>query len=330
MNVSQQFAAVSGKVRSAPLRNFKARLPAMADNGMQPHLSIQREQRSGKVDLAEGTQAIGGDPACDIVILGLEPKTYFNLSLETEKGVPSIVVHILADDIRLNGRDLAKDAVLRLKPSDELQFGGATCKIGGIRQPARPASRRRIVAALLLSLSAGLIALLVVDGVGTSKAPPVQPQQRVLRTPTNVLINELRDALRMSSLKLDVRLDQSGSEVQIGDAKEPLTISEKQKLAGILASFERRSELPLKDMTRLTSGLDSFVASIALEPVKFVVGSDGRRYREGDLLAEKWRVESIQPGGIVVSREGKQDIIATAPVSTPVVMHLATRDQAIR
>lgn len=330
MNLTQQFAAVSEKVRSAPLSNLKNQLPLRAAAETQPFLSIQRQQRTGKVELSIGTQAVGGDPACDIVILGLEQKTYFNLSLESELSGPSVVIHVLTDGMALNGQALAKDAVLRLKPSDELHLDGAICRVGGFKVPVKRGSKRKKIAALLLAGSAALLAGFVMEGTSTATVTAPSSQQRTLRTPTNVLIKELRDALRMSALRLDVRLDQEGGQLLVGDEKETLTIGEKQKLVSILTAFEKRSELPLTDMTRLTSGLDGFIASIAIEPVKFVVGSDGRRYREGDILSEKWRVETIQPGGIVVSRDGKEDTIATAPVSTPVVLHLATRDQAIR
>ncbi|MFW8584014.1 hypothetical protein ACOJBM_00860 [Rhizobium beringeri] len=58
----------------------------------------------------------------------------------------------------------------------------------------------------------------------------------------------------------------------------------------------RRSPVPVVDMTTLSSGLAGFVAAAGYAPVKFVVGNDGRRYREGETVSGDWRIKEIRPG----------------------------------
>lgn len=324
---SEQFTAMKGKVRSLPLPKMPARLPAVgAASSGKPFLAINRQSRQGQIDLIYGSQTVGGDPSCDIVILGLAPQTYFSLSLEAAKGGVSAVLHVLSEGVSLNGKPLAKDTVHRMRPSDQLGVDDVVCRLGGVSAPRSVRNKRKRAAAALLALSAVLVTLLVFDSHKGDQTNVDQSAARSVITPPNILIKELRDALRMSSLKLDVELDRNGGEIRIGSQRDSLTLSEKQKLANVLTSFERRSALPISDQTKLTSGLESFIASIAVAPVKFVVGTDGRRYREGEMLADKWRVEAIQPGGVVVSRDGRRDVIATGPAPAAVSLYLANRE----
>lgn len=323
----EQLTAIKGKVRSVPRPKMPAKLPALgAGPSGKPFLLIQRQERQGRIELSLGSQTIGGDPGCDIVILGLSPRSHFALDLENGPRGFSAALHVLADGVNMNGRALLKDSIHRLRPNDQISVENAICRVGGISAERPGRKRRKKAAAALLALSAVLVSLLVFDGPHGSEVNADQPAKHAILTPPNVLIQELRDAIRMSSLKLDVELDRNGAEIRVGSQRDSLTLAEKQKLTNVLASFGRRSALPIADQTKLTSGLDSFIASIAVEPVKFVVGSDGRRYREGDLLADKWRIDAIRAGGVEVSRDGRRDVIATGPTSSAISMHLANRE----
>ncbi|MCJ8510555.1 hypothetical protein MUU53_22080 [Rhizobium lemnae] len=292
-----------------------------------PALQITRNGRVGEVELQNGSQTVGGDVSSDIVVLGLEARPCLRLELQDDGGEVSASVEALVDGVQVGSRRLQRGDFVAVRAGDQFTISDVQLSLNGLSSPdRRTTAKRRMTAAVLLSAAFALI-LFAMTGIPAQQQLREGQQFASTMVPINVTIKELRDAFRMSGLKLDVQLDQSAGELIIGNEQTELNIGDKEKLASIISVFSKRNVLPLVDRTKLTSGLESMIASSALEPVKFVVGTDGKRYQEGDVFAQKWKIDAIEPGSIRLSRDGKQDVISMGPVSAPVVLRLADRNR---
>lgn len=308
-----------------PLSLKKSTADSAQDPRQKPALNIEKGGRVGQVELKEGVQVIGGDATSDIVVLGFEAKRYISLELDISDEGTSAVAHILTQGVRIGSRSTSAGDIVTIQNDNDIYIGDTRLSILGLSRPKdRTFPKRKLAAAMLI---AGALGLAIFAFVEPDNDPVLLAKKSAVpvAAPVTVTMKEMRDAFRMSGLKLDVRLDQNSAEMLIGDEQTELNIAEKEKLASIISVFSKRSTLPLVDRTRLTSGLEGLIAAAALEPVKFVVGSDGKRYKEGDILSQKWKIDSIEPGIVKLSRDGKQDVITTAPVSDPLVLRLADR-----
>lgn len=314
------------RLRTLPLRQALAERKG-AGSSATPALVIAKNGRVGEVKLQNGSQTIGGDVSSDIIVLGLEARPCLRVELQTDDADVSAVAEVLVDGIRIGSRRLQRGEFLPVRPGDQFTIRDVQLSLKGLSSPDRGATaKRKITAAILLSAASTLMVFALI-GI-PAEQPSRETQQVVSATaPINVTIKELREAFRMSGLKLDVRVDQSAGELLIGDEQIELNIVDKERLSSIISVFSKRSALPLVDRTKLTSGLDSMIAASALEPVKFVVGTDGKRYQEGDVFAQKWKIDAIEPGSVKLSRDGKQDVISMGPVSDPLVLRLADRNR---
>ena len=322
IEISNLFAE---RIRSMPLsfRDATARIDREIRH--KPALKIEKGARIGQVDLKEGPQFVGGDAHSDIVVLGLEPKRYLSVHLEISDEGASAFVEILAQGVRVGTKSTVSGEIISITSSDVISIGDTRLSVLGLNKvAAKPSSNRKLAAAMLFSAALGLVVIALV-GPHDDSASLQQQRSPAALVPANVTMKEMRDAFRMAGLKLNVELDPNSAEVLVGDDQTELNLSEKEKLASIISVFSKRSGLPLVDRTKLTSGLEGLIAATALDPVKFVVGTDGKRYREGEILSQKWKIESIEPGLVKLSRDGKQDVITTAPFSDPLVLRLADR-----
>lgn len=308
-----------------PLSLNNATAETARDPRQKPALIIEKGGRVGQVELKEGVQVIGGDATSDIVVLGLEAKRYISLELDISNESTSAVVQILTQGVRIGSRTVEPGDILTIPNDNDIYIGDTRLSILGLSQPKdRAFAKRKLAAAMLIAGALGSAIFAFLEPIN-QPAPMATKYAVQANVPIAVTMKEMRDAFRMSGLKLDVRLDQDSAEMLIGDEQTELNITEKEKLASIISVFSKRSSVPLVDRTRLTSGLEGLIAAAALEPVKFVVGSDGKRYKEGDILSQKWKIDSIEPGIVKLSREGKQDVITIAPFSDPLVLRLADR-----
>lgn len=317
------------RLRALPL-SLRQALAARKGVGSSeiPALVIAKNGRVGEVELQSGSQTIGGDVSSDIIVLGLEARPCLRVELQNEDGEVSAVAEALVDGVRVGSRRSQRGEFFPVLPGDQFAIRDVQLSLKGLSSLERGATaKRKMTAAVLLSAA---LALMVFALIGIPAEPSQREAQQVVSAtaPINVTMKELREAFRMSGLKLDVRLDQSAGELLIGDEQIELNIVDKERLSSIISVFSKRSALPLVDRTKLTSGLDSMIAASALEPVKFVVGTDGKRYQEGDVFAQKWKIDAIEPGSVKLSRDGKQDVISMGPVSDPLVLRLADRNRA--
>ncbi|WP_137136355.1 hypothetical protein [Rhizobium sp. FKY42] len=316
------------RLRSLPLTLTKtlASTKGVA-SGEAPALVIAKNGRVGEVELQGGSQTVGGDVSSDIVVLGLETRPCLRLELQIDDDDVSAIAEVLVDGVRVGSRRLQRGDLVAVRAGDQFTIRDVQLSLRGLSfSDKQVTAKRKMTAAVLLCAASALVVLAL---IGIPAGQPLRETQQVvsITAPINVTMKELRDALRMSGLKLDVRLDQSAGELLIGDEQIELNIVDKEKLASIISVFSKRSALPLVDRTKLTSGLDSMIAASALEPVKFIVGTDGKRYQEGDVFAQKWKIDAIEPGSVKLSRDGKQDVISMGPVSDPLVLRLADRNR---
>ncbi|MFW8642196.1 hypothetical protein ACOJBO_02485 [Rhizobium beringeri] len=140
-----------------------------------------------------------------------------------------------------------------------------------------------MAAACLLILAAPLLYI----GFGPDREPARDIQTAQIKTvapqPTaSSITEELGEAMRLAGLKLGAKLANNGNESPYRRRLQAARHCQQTQVDGILAAISRRSPVPVVDMTTLSSGLAGFVAAAGYAPVKFVVGNDGRRYREGN------------------------------------------------
>ncbi|HXV29581.1 MAG TPA: hypothetical protein VD840_04530 [Sinorhizobium sp.] len=285
--------------------------PPLAAAG--PQLQVTRAGRSSILPLTPGRHAVGGGDQCDLVIVGMEPQPAFNL-VYSDGARAGVVIEALRDDLTIGGRRLPQGDQASLASGDVLRFSDIECTIDGLARPARrqgwPLSRRLLAAGLLAAAAALLFA-----GFRLDEHPPAPEtaETRALPEPTLTaedIVRELREALRLARLPLEVAIAGDESAIRVGAGSPKLALESRLKLQGILSAVGRHSPVPVLDMTSLSSGLSGFVAAVGYTPVKFIIGTDGKRYREGEVVSGEWRIEEIQAGKMVVARGDETDIIS--------------------
>nr|WP_298098149.1 hypothetical protein [uncultured Shinella sp.] len=284
---------------------------------------MTRSGKTTRLPLSTGRHRIGGGHDCDIVILGVPPTVAFHLEL-AENG--SATLQAIGDGIVVDRREIKQGERVSLKDSAALRIAGVECSIEGLRSPSTQSgySRRRIAAALLLALAAGLL----VAGIGSEDAPasivatvPAHHESKV-QASVSTIVAELDEALRLAGL--DVKVEAVGeTAIHLGDGSPALDTAGEARLASIVAAVRRRSPVPIVDLTSLSSGLKDFVAAAGYEPMKFIVGHDGKRYREGETLTNGWHVREIARDHIVVARGEKTDIVPFTPDGIELGLNLA-------
>ncbi|MDJ1636646.1 hypothetical protein [Rhizobium rhizogenes] len=287
------------------------------DGNDAPTLRIARAGRTSIHHLGSGTYTVGGGQTCDFVILGCDPEPAFRLHVSDVTKRMTATIEALRDGVAINDSVLDRGERTSIGSSETIRFADIECRIENLSSypPARqPLTFRRMAAACLLMLAAPL--LYIGFGPNREPAPPVQTAQvkTVAPQPTaGSITEELGEAMRLAGLQLGAKLADNGTAIRIGEGSKPLDMASKTRLDGILAAISRRSPVPVVDMTTLSSGLAGFVAAAGYAPVKFIIGNDGRRYREGETVSGDWRIKEIRPGEMVVARGKETDTISFDP-----------------
>ncbi|ASY65758.1 hypothetical protein SJ05684_b47760 (plasmid) [Sinorhizobium sojae CCBAU 05684] len=288
-------------------------------------LQVTRAGRSSDLPLSPGLHSVGGGGQCDLVILGIEPEPAFNLVYSAGADA-NLLVEALRDGLTVGGRLLEPGDQTSLACGEVIRFSDVECVVQGLA--ARGARRqnwpmgRRILAAGLLAAAAALLFGLQ----DNPPAPSKTTEAHVLPEPpltAEDIVAELREALRLARLPLEVAIASDRSTVRVGAGSPKLPLETRLKLQGILSAVERHSPLPIVDMTSLSSGLSGFVAAVGYTPVKFIIGADGKRYREGEFVSGEWRIEQIQAGRMIVARGGERDVISFEPKVPAMDLRLA-------
>ncbi len=281
-----------------------------------------------RIALQDGRQIIGGGAQCDIVALGMSSEPAFAIEIFQKSSRRAARLNVLRDDVFLQKMPLPHGHITPLCSEQIVSVDGIEFWLEGVDKPSPNINRRKSAAACLLAVSLLLLLAGLSGGAGDGDMASTQNGQRLFRssetTSPAVLIDELRAALRMSGLAVGVSWNDLESAIDLGEPGQGLSVGAKSQLSNLIEAFSRRSEAPLRDRTRLTSGVEHLVASVALEPVKFIVGTDGKRYREGDAIGGEWKVESISPDVISVARGGQRDDFSLFPSSETSSMRLAS------
>lgn len=278
---------------------------------LSPGIHIARAGRSSFHPLVYGTQTIGGGPECDLVVLAIGPNSLFRLNLREGHGAAT--VEALCDGLAVGNRRLADGEKITLLPSVPLRFADITFEVQGLPS-ASPVSRfiasRSAVAASLFAL-AGLALLfgLQID----RKAPPLASaaalQAREQPPTAETVATQLREAIRLARLPIDIPVVLRGREIQVGEGAPALMLADRTRLESIINAIGQRSPVPVVNMTQLASGLSGFVAAAGYEPMSFIIGKDGRHYRKGDKLGSGWLITEIRPGRLTVARGKEIDVV---------------------
>ncbi|OHV80114.1 hypothetical protein [Ensifer sp. LCM 4579] len=300
--------AASSTGKGSPAQRAGARATAG-----EPSLRVTRGGRTSVLVPGKGTHLVGGGAECDLVVVGLKAEPAFRLELWGDGSQAGAVVEALGTGIKVGTRDLRQGERAILANGAVIHIADVQCVIEGLPQNSTfvaRSSRRRIAAVGLLAIAALLlVASLSFEG---APAPSEWPSRRASAEPRPTAASiaaELSEATRLAGLNLLAEVTPDGTKILVGENASPLDLASQRRLASILSSIGGRSPVPLVDRTRLASGLEGFVAAAGYSPVKFIVGRDGRRYREGDAISGEWRIEEIRPGQIVVAHGGERDTV---------------------
>ncbi len=305
-------------MRQGPLQSSIVSAPAIGGHFVLdgPKLRITRAGRASFHALSHGTYTIGGGPDCDLIILNLDPEPALRLTVGEKAGRTTVVAEALRNDILAAGRPLRPGEPTVLVTGETIGFADVECVVEGLASPVArpPRPGRKVAAAGLLALAAAILFLgirLDGDQPGPRELGPLSTPQR--QPTADIIVYELKEAIRLAHLQIGVASVENGAAIHIGEGSSPLDLASRTRLEAILAAVGRRSPVPVVDMTTLSSGLSGFVAAASYAPLKFVVGNDGRRYREGDTVSGDWRIKEIQPGKMVVARGEETDTVNFNP-----------------
>lgn len=310
---------------------FRGNAGNAASGSGGPVLRITRAGRSSNLPLTAERQVVGGSADCDLIILGAKPEPAFAISLQRSRGSDTVSLTALRDDVVINGRSIPRDRTMTLTKRQTISFDGTACELEGLGAGRVRFAPRRIAAAGLL----GLAALLLLAGLYNSDAPAHEaPLVRVSAAPepapaAAAIAAEIRQAIRMAQLPQDLSIVATADEIRIGEGSRPLGLPDKTKLRSIIASMSRRGSVSIVDLTALSSGLDGFVAAAGYTPVRFIIGSDGRRYEEGDVVSSGWRIKEIGKDQMTVSRDSEDDTVNFAPAGSaePKLAEISSSEQ---
>ncbi|MBP2444051.1 SctD/MshK family protein [Rhizobium leguminosarum] len=310
---------------------FKGSAGNAASGSVGPALRITRAGRSSILPLTTERQVVGGSADCDLIILGAKPEPALAISLQRSRGSDTVSLTALRDDVAVDGRSIERDRTMTLMKRQSISFDGTTCEFEGLGAGRVRLAPRRIAAAGLL----GLAAMLLLAGLYNSDAPAHEaPLVKVSAAPepapsSTAIAAEIRQAVRMAQLSPDLGIIATADEIRIGEGSPPLSLPDKTKLRGIIASMNRRSSVAIVDLTTLSSGLDGFVAAAGYTPVRFIIGSDGHRYEEGDVVPSGWRIKEIRNHQMVVSRDSEDDAVNFASLGNaePKLAEISSSEQ---
>ncbi|MDQ0456394.1 SctD/MshK family protein [Rhizobium paknamense] len=278
---------------------------------MSEQLLIHRQGRESRFTLEADRLVIGGSADCDIVIIGIASAQTF-LMQRADNG-QTWNVEALQDGVMLDGHLLKPGEPAAWPIGAALSFQDVECRLpaSGFHQKGRGFRKKRHVMAACLLFTAALLLL-----AGTLSGPDDTPQRQIMPIassredlPASAVAAEISQSLRLAHLPDQVTVETAEDRITIGRPDVRLRLEDKARLADIIRTISRRSPLPVVDQTQLTSGLQGFVAAVGYQPMKFIVGTDGKRYREGDLLPGGWRLQAIQDQAIRLAHEASVELV---------------------
>lgn len=86
-------------------------------------------------------------------------------------------------------------------------------------------------------------------------------------------------------------------------------IREEKRLVEVLAAVRARTDIIINSKVKPDpSAIGRSISAVALAPKPFVVFRDGERYKVGDTLPSGWKIENIQAGKVIVTRDGLREV----------------------
>jgi hypothetical protein len=312
-------------------QTFKGTAGNAVSVSIGPALRIMRAGRSSILPLTTERQLVGGSADCDLIILGAKPEPAFAISLQHSRGSDAVSLTSLRDGLAVDRRSIQRGQTITLGKNQTISFDGMECQLEGLGTGRVRFAPRRIAAAGLLGLAVMLLLAGLYNGDAPAhEAPLVKISAAPELAPSSAgIAAEIRQAIRMARLPQNLSIVATADEIRIGEGSPPLALPDKTKLRSIIASMSRRGSVAIVDLTALSSGLDGFVAAAGYPPVRFIIGSDGRRYEEGDVVQSGWRIKEIHNDRMIVSRDSEDDTVnfASAGSVQPKLTEISSNEQ---
>jgi hypothetical protein len=145
------------------------------------------------------------------------------------------------------------------------------------------------------------------------------------REPASPVLAEIRRRLVAADLAGSVKAEMSGGAVRLTGMVDP---AQGQRLAEILRLVSRTGGATLKNEVSIASSeAGTGVEAVVLMPVRGVVVTGGRLYREGQTLPSGWLVQQIEARQVVMKRD---EITFALPVTTAAAPLSPPADPLIR
>lgn len=305
-------AKIKARIGSAAA-GLKAVGQARGTDSQSAVIVVKRNGRNNSLKITYGNQKVGGSVDCDLVVLGVEPKPAFRLVLERQNGTDLLRLEALRDGIKIGNEQIASGSIVKLAANQNISFDGVDCHVEGVRGGLSAGKKsRKLIAATLFALAALMLYIGVLQDntkpdIAQAASAPVKLDDDL---DANELSREIKEGLRLAGLNVNVETSANGLQILVGRESQNLSPAQKERLANILSAFSHRSKILIKDISGVSSGLAPMIAAVSLEPERFIVGKEGQHYKEGDILADGWRVETIRQGIVSLARGGDEDHIA--------------------
>ena len=266
-----------------------------------------------EIGLPARDHLIGRDPICDVIIPDLEADELGILHLADKDAARTVGFTAFVPGISAGPRALRAGQRLVLGDSASLTHSGIALDIAAA-QPTILGSARyaRPVLALALSLLLAAFAALI----GQERRPPPVDAPRpepvvepVAEDPAALLRNaeaELRRRLRIAGLDQSLTVSSDGLRLLVRGRIEE---DERPRLIDMLAAARTAVRPPID--VELISGLQqaALVVAVVVEPQAYILTRGGARLRAGQELQPGAVIQSIEPNGIVVRRDGLRERI---------------------
>lgn len=275
--------------------------------------------------LEPGNYTLGSSPECDLIIPE-SPADEIALLHVRSGGEPHELVS-MSRGISLNGQPFAPQQRVSLMAETVLQVGPAritlTPRVNNfqragemLRHVKRPASLTTPMAMLIVAAVLGITAWY---SSGNSP-PPVSsfnyslPERSASSlTPSANLTSaadtaeELNRLFQAADLGDQIKAETDGMQVTV---KGSVSMSGEQRMSEITRLVSQRSRINIRSEVRPDSStLVDAIAGVSLSPSRYIVLSDGERYRVGDLMPNGWSVEQIDDKQVIVTRDGLRETL---------------------
>ncbi len=277
--------------------------------------------------LEPGNYTLGSSPECDLIIPEA-PADEIAL-LHVRGGTEPHELVSMSRGIMLGGKPFNPQTRVSLLAETVLEVGPAKItfiprvnkmqRAGQMLAKVNPgASFKTPVTMLLIAAALGLVAWY---SSGSAPTPirsfnfnlPERPSGLQNTASTAPITNakdtsdELNRLFNAADLSSQIEAKTDGTQVTVQGA---ISMGAEPRMNEIMRLVGTRSNVPIKSMVRPDSStLIEAIAGVSLQPSRYIILTDGERYRVGDLMPNGWSVESIDQQQVIVTRDGLRETL---------------------